>query len=337
MAMTQRIRLLVIAGLLVGLGSPVSALTFSCLGDGGSDCTSLIPDAGGDMPAPEDGHDVPGMLVSALTVPGGTCGATPIGRVDVGIDLIHDWIGDLRLELTDPSGNTVRLLNRPGTGVGGSPGDDVRATFGDGFPLLSIADGIIPAISGLQVPAQPLAALNGDLADGAWSLVVTDFDNSGTGALEDWTLYLVCGTVPEVTIEASDPIAAESPVDIGTFTVTRSVVTSESLTVNVIFGGTAGPGDYLPLVVPVVIPAGQASVPLTVTPVPDATYEGVETVVATVTAGVGYEVGDPSSATVLIYDVLPPPGIPTLSGLGLALLLALIALAGLWRLRARPE
>jgi hypothetical protein len=48
----------------------------------------------------------------------------------------------------------------------------------------------------------------------------------------------------------------------------------------------------------VTFPAGQATVDVVVTPVPDATPEGSETVVLTITDGAAYDVGAPASAKV---------------------------------------
>ncbi|MDW8244811.1 MAG: DUF4832 domain-containing protein, partial [Thermogemmata sp.] len=83
------------------------------------------------------------------------------------------------------------------------------------------------------------------------------------------------------------------------FTFVRYGSKASSLSVNFAISGTASPGvDYNALPSHVIIPAGQASVTLTVTPLDDALVEGPETVVVTLAAGSGYTIGSPSSATV---------------------------------------
>ena len=73
-------------------------------------------------------------------------------------------------------------------------------------------------------------------------------------------------------------------------------------------GSTAGNvTDHANIAGSVTIPAGAASVDITVTPVDDALVEGAETVVRTVNPNANYVVGNPNSATVTIADneVLP--------------------------------
>jgi 3-phytase len=106
-----------------------------------------------------------------------------------------------------------------------------------------------------------------------------------------------------VTVAASDASAAEPGTNTGRFTVTRTGSTTASLTVSYTTGGTASAGtDYAALAGSVVIPAGQASANVAVTPLDDSTPEGAETVTVTLTAQSTYTVGSPSSATVTIAD-----------------------------------
>jgi hypothetical protein len=157
--------------------------------------------------------------------------------------------------------------------------------------------------------------------------------NSGVGALEDWSVNVVCGAAPAVTIVATDAFAAETPLDTGTFTVTRSVVTDQALLVNITITGTATNGvDYVLIPLTVTIPANQASATITVTPIADGMPEAPETVIASIAAGTFYTIGSPSSATVTITDVPiqvgPETPIPTLSPIALALLAAALGLVG---------
>jgi hypothetical protein len=163
---------------------------------------------------------------------------------------------------------------------------------------------------------------------------LNDIDNSGYGALDDWTLYLVCGAIPSVTIAAPDDQAIEVPLSTGAYRITRSVVTSAPMEVQLLYSGTATAGDYVALPATVTIPANQASVDLTVTPNPDPWDESPETVIATLGSSPLYDIGSPSAATVTILDESATP-IPLLDPVGLVALMALLALVGAWLLRSR--
>ncbi|MEO8752182.1 MAG: Calx-beta domain-containing protein, partial [Casimicrobiaceae bacterium] len=91
------------------------------------------------------------------------------------------------------------------------------------------------------------------------------------------------------------------------FTFTRTGPTTFPLQVNFSPTGTANRGfDYLDTGFSVVIPAGQSSATLTITPQADALIEGDETVIVTITASpTTYLIGAPNSATVTIADGVP--------------------------------
>ncbi len=121
---------------------------------------------------------------------------------------------------------------------------------------------------------------------------------------------------PVVTINASDPNAAESGLDVGRLTVSRTGDTSNSLDVFYTIGGTAEEGmDYLALdpgglfhiftgLNFLEIPAGAHSADIVVTPIDDHLAEGSETVVVQLRPQVWWPVvvGAPSNAVVTIAD-----------------------------------
>jgi len=129
---------------------------------------------------------------------------------------------------------------------------------------------------------------------------------------EDGADNLVCLSVaPAVTVVATDPMASENGgPDTGTFTISRvSADNSGALTVNVALSGTGTETTCYTLSggaysgTQVTIPAGQASVDVTVTPVAPDGHAADETVILTVTSGAGvYTVGWASAATVQIVD-----------------------------------
>jgi hypothetical protein len=115
---------------------------------------------------------------------------------------------------------------------------------------------------------------------------------------------------PVVTVTATDADAAEAGLDPGTLTFTR---TGGNLAValNVFYtkAGTATNGfDYSGLggaTSLVVIPAGQPSGNVTVTPLADNLVEAPETLIVTLAPSSGYLIGSPDTATVTIADDPP--------------------------------
>ena len=119
------------------------------------------------------------------------------------------------------------------------------------------------------------------------------------------------GPPPDVTVNvsASDAAAAEAGRDPGTFTVSRTGLTTGSLTVYYSLTGTAATTDYGPLLPGwVVLGIGQSSVTITITPVDDTQAETAETVILTLGAHPTYTLGMPS-ATVTIADNDQPPDV----------------------------
>lgn len=122
----------------------------------------------------------------------------------------------------------------------------------------------------------------------------------------------MAGSLPTVTIVASDASASEVGLDPGTFTLSRvGASTASSLSVSYSFGGsTAFNGtDYVGIGAPLTIPAGEASVEIAITPIADNRAEGTEAVTITLLSSSSYVLGDPVSATINIED---DPAIVTL-------------------------
>jgi hypothetical protein len=105
-----------------------------------------------------------------------------------------------------------------------------------------------------------------------------------------------------VSIAATTSTATEGRIN-GAFTVTRAGSTSAPLSVRYTVTGTASATtDYRALSGTVTIPAGAAWAKILVVPIADTIVEGGETVVVTLTTGIGYGVGTPATATVKIID-----------------------------------
>ena len=133
---------------------------------------------------------------------------------------------------------------------------------------------------------------------------------SASSAIGSISRIKLTQVTPTISIAATDATAAEPGTDTGTFTLTRSVVTSGTTTVNLTIYGTATSGsDYGALPSSVMFAAGETSKTLTVTPLSDTLVEGSETVIATIAGGTGYTVDQANNtATVTIADQPPYPG-----------------------------
>ncbi|MCS6969749.1 MAG: hypothetical protein NZ552_01860, partial [Planctomycetes bacterium] len=133
------------------------------------------------------------------------------------------------------------------------------------------------------------------------------------GSPSSATVTIADNDLPVVSITAVDGEAAEgTPVNTGQLRIQRTGTTAAALTVVLAISGTATGGtDYEALGTSVTIPAGEAQLTLTVTPLEDTEFEGVETVVVSIAASAAYTVGSPSTATVTIADndVNHPPAL----------------------------
>jgi hypothetical protein len=138
-----------------------------------------------------------------------------------------------------------------------------------------------------------VAGTNYFLSATAVSATVTINDNDGT---------------PAVSIVASSPNASKVGPQPGRFTLQRAGPVTSTLTVNYTIAGTATNGtDYTLITNRVTLAAGQAAADIVITPTAPSGLEAPKTVLLTVTAGTGYTVAAPSSATVTVAQ--PGPGI----------------------------
>jgi hypothetical protein len=123
------------------------------------------------------------------------------------------------------------------------------------------------------------------------------------------------GTITNDDTDVSVAVAPASVAEDGAtnlvYTFTRNGVTGTPLTVSFSIGGTAtfgvdygqtGAATFVPPNGTVTFTAGNSTATVTVNPTADMTSEADETVILTVTAGTGYNVGTPSSATGTILN-----------------------------------
>jgi len=115
--------------------------------------------------------------------------------------------------------------------------------------------------------------------------------------------------LPQVSVTAPDPYAAEAPAgDTGTFTFARTGLTTLALNLTVAWAGTATNGtDCALLPTTVTIPAGQSSVNVTVTSTDDSLIEVPEEVTATISTSALYvwDVGATTASVSITDDDTP--------------------------------
>jgi len=160
-------------------------------------------------------------------------------------------------------------------------------------------------------PAGSAATLNGDttvapefapdvVGDYVAQLIVND---GLVGSAPDTVTVSTENPAPVVTVTATDPLATETGLDPGVFTVSRTGPTTAALTVIYTVSGVATSGiDYVSLGSSVTLPSGAASAPVTVTPIDDTLIEGAENVVLTLQPSAAYVLGTPLLASVAIAD-----------------------------------
>jgi subtilisin-like proprotein convertase family protein len=150
--------------------------------------------------------DVP-VVISASGTPTITSELNVVGvgvfsDVDlVDLDISHTWINDVSVQLTSPEGTTVTLMSRS---------CDDENNFN-----LSLDDEAAPGAwpcppigGGTYQPSNPLAAFDGENADGLWVLTVSDAVNADGGSLNTWGLSFVASSDPGDQCDASQPPVA---------------------------------------------------------------------------------------------------------------------------------
>jgi Zn-dependent M28 family amino/carboxypeptidase/subtilisin-like proprotein convertase family protein len=149
--------------------------------------------------------------------------------VNVRVNILHTFDGDLALSLIPPVGSPILLSNHRG----GSDNHFTNTVFDDAAAT-PIASGT-PPFPGSFIPDAPLSSANGIHSIGTWGLKAVDDAGSNLGTLQNWTLML---TYP------SSPCAP--PVPDGTFgaamTSARGAADGSSINVTWDTSSCAAPG-----------------------------------------------------------------------------------------------
>lgn len=118
----------------------------------------------------------------------GTACSSAVGSTTVGLD--HSWVGDLVVTLTSPMGTVVNLMARPGSGSFGASGNNFCQTVLDdeaSAPIEGITSAQEP-FTGSFTPDAPLAAFDGEDANGIWTLSVDDDAGGDVGSIRAFSL-----------------------------------------------------------------------------------------------------------------------------------------------------
>jgi subtilisin-like proprotein convertase family protein len=141
--------------------------------------------------------------VSTLNV-AGFAGA--IGSIKVNFNITHSFDGDVRINLQAPNGNIINLVNLRGGGgdnfsttISSSSGISLStgtAPFNGTFAAdLTSAVGIAPYVSNNTTWASLFSVANGN-----WTLIVSDHANGDNGTLDSWSITLTSAAPPDPAI-----------------------------------------------------------------------------------------------------------------------------------------
>jgi uncharacterized repeat protein (TIGR01451 family) len=276
----------------------------------------------------------------------------PLTSVQVRIVATHTWVGDLIFTLTSPMGTVITLLDRPGvpTSGAGCSDDNINVTFQDGQPdpeAVCAGSGNWPVTT--AAPVTPLSGLNGQNANGTWTLSVSDNAGQDLGTVTEWELILlpaaagtcnVCvGADADVSLTKTAVAAVPLPVG-GTITYTLTAT-------------NAGPGAAAGVVVTDTLPAGVTYVSNTcgaTVVAPTLTWTiGTLANAASATCDINVTVATPGSivntASIVTTSTDPNPGnntgtasvvggvaiaVPLVNQLGLLLMIVLVGGVGVW-------
>ncbi len=176
-------------------------------------------------------------LTSQVTVTG--FGSIPNPQINLDLDIVHTFRGDLAMKLTSPQGTTVQLTSFNGRNNG--------TAFIGNFPTDF-------------TPEQSLSAFDGENLDGIWELSIVDSAARDTGILNNWSLHFksaACdgsvNTSPTVsnssltTIEATAISGALQASDIDNNPLTYTLLSTGTKGTAVLTSAATGTFTYTPV------------------------------------------------------------------------------------------
>jgi VCBS repeat-containing protein len=130
--------------------------------------------------------------------------ALVITDVNVGLNISHTWVGDVQVTLTSPGGTTLTLVDRVGypfpNALCGRSSNHITTTLDDS--AATPVENSNPPTGPTYSPNQPLSGLNGQTANGTWTLTVRDFSLGVTGTINSWSLIITGSYAPVAVNDA---------------------------------------------------------------------------------------------------------------------------------------
>jgi subtilisin-like proprotein convertase family protein len=136
-------------------------------------------------------------VISSISVPNNET----IVEVNIGVNITHQWIGDLKLSITSPLNKTVDLI-----ASGFCATQDMSAIFSD-KGISATCNAIAPGYRGIIKPVGSLSDFNGDNAQGTWILFIADEGPNDIGSLTSWNVEVCSAT--SVPLSVDDQIIAD--------------------------------------------------------------------------------------------------------------------------------
>lgn len=154
-----------------------------------------------------------------------------------------------------------------------------------------------------EATSAPFTLIWNNAPQGVHTLIAKATDNAGLESSAP-PIEITITAPPTVTISVADGTAGEyGPDQSLAFLVARNGAPSGDLDVRYTLSGTASPVlDFTALPGVVRIPSGQPDALITATVLPDDLAEGTETLVLSLTADAGYQIGTPATAQAAITD-----------------------------------
>lgn len=167
-----------------------------------SDSTLPIPAGNGVNDGTSAGEGSPAEQVINYT------NGVTITDVNVTLNIPHEWVEDLRLVLTSPTGTELELFaNIIGNGV-----NFTNTILDDQAPtLLSDATGADAPYTGAYRPDNALSVFNGEVSIGEWTLSVYDFWDTDNGTLDNWSIEICGAPLPDADMDGVPDITDNCP------------------------------------------------------------------------------------------------------------------------------
>jgi subtilisin family serine protease/subtilisin-like proprotein convertase family protein len=146
---------------------------------------------------PVDPAETQGVSTSTISI----ADSRLILDVNVKLDIVHTFDGDLTISLLGPNNVEIKLVERRG-----GNGDNFSATVFDDEATLAIIAGAAP-FNGAYRPEQSLGGFDGISASGLWTLKIVDGVSVNSGTLNSWSLQFTFQNDVFGSYESNDTLA----------------------------------------------------------------------------------------------------------------------------------